>query len=74
MASSAGAVNPNLQGVIIILASLPLLYFWFVMLRDLFGRRDLLPAARTFWLVLLLFFNVFGAALYYLNEYRGRRR
>ena len=68
------SLNPTTQGLIIILVILPLLYFWYVMLRDMFGRRDLPPAARNFWMFLLLFFNIFGAALYYVSEYRGRRR
>jgi hypothetical protein len=68
------APSPTTQILIILLIVVPLLGFWFVMMRDMFGRNDLPPNARTFWLVLLLFFNVFGAALYYMNEYRGRRR
>ena len=68
------ATTPTTQALIVLLIIVPLLGFWFVVVRDMFGRNDLPPNARTFWIALLLFFNVFGAALYYLTEYRGRRR
>lgn len=66
-------VSSVAQIVAILLLITPLIAFWLWMLRDMLGNDRLLPQARNFWLIALLFGNVLGAAMNYGSEYRGHR-
>ncbi|MBN9387130.1 MAG: PLDc N-terminal domain-containing protein [Chloroflexi bacterium] len=46
--------------------------FWLWMAWDLGGNNQLSSKQKTYWILILLFFNVFGAIFYYANEYRKR--
>jgi hypothetical protein len=49
-----------------------LLAYWVWMGWDLNHNGTLAVAERQRWAIVLLFFNIFGAALYYREEYRRR--
>jgi hypothetical protein len=67
-------LNPVTQAVLIMIFVTPLVAFWLWMFRDMLENRHLVGNTRNFWLFALLFLNVFGAAMYYANEYLGRKR
>ncbi len=52
--------------------TLPLVGFWFWMFRDMTINEYLTSKEKTNWLLAFVFLNIFGAAYYYLVEYRNR--
>lgn len=52
------------------IAILPLVVFWFWMAWDLGGNKHLSDNEKLFWVLALIFMNVFGAIFYYFYEYR----
>jgi hypothetical protein len=63
-----GEVMPPL---LLLLLPILLIGFWVWMVREMFQNPYLTPPQRTFWMVVLLFGNVFGAAMYYWYVYRS---
>jgi hypothetical protein len=63
-----GGVMPSL---LLLLLLIPLIGFWVWMVRDMMQNPYLTASQRTFWMVVLLFGNVFGAAIYYWYVYRS---
>ncbi len=55
-----------------IVISIPILGFWFWMLSDLSNNDYISKQEKTNWFLILVLLNVFGAAWYYLVEYRNR--
>ncbi len=55
-----------------ILISIPILGFWFWMLSDLSNNEYISKQEKTNWFLIIVLLNVFGAAWYYLVEYRNR--
>jgi prolipoprotein diacylglyceryltransferase len=50
------------------------LAFWGWMLRDMINNNRLTDSEKNTWLVMFLLLNVIGAAIYYVNVYRGARQ
>jgi hypothetical protein len=57
-------------GLLIAVGILPCLAFWAWMFSDMTNNDRLLRESKTNWMFVFLLLNVFGAALYYLYEYR----
>jgi prolipoprotein diacylglyceryltransferase len=49
------------------------LAFWGWMFRDMINNNRLTDSEKNTWLLMFLLLNVIGAALYYVNVYRGGR-
>jgi hypothetical protein len=49
------------------------LAFWGWMFRDMINNNRLTDSEKNTWLLMFLLLNVFGAAIYYVNVYRGGR-
>jgi hypothetical protein len=47
------------------------LAFWGWMFRDMINNNRLMESEKKTWLLMFLLLNVFGAAIYYVNVYRG---
>ncbi len=62
----------NLLPLIPIIIIIPLLIFWARMFRDMLDNDTIVGDNRLIWTLILTFFNVFGAALYYTTQYRKR--
>ena len=58
--------------IIPLIAILPLLVFWLWMAWDLGGNDHLSGNEKFYWMLVLLFMNVFGAVFYYFYEYRKK--
>ena len=54
------------------LIGLPLIGFWFWMLRDLSNNQYISSSSKTTWFLAFVLLNIFGAAWYYFVEYRPR--
>jgi hypothetical protein len=52
--------------------SLPLIGFWLWMLLDLSNNKYLTRESKNTWFLYFILLNIFGAAWYYLVEYRPR--
>ena len=65
--------NPVMQGLLILLFTLPLLAFWAWMFTDMRNNRDLPDPVKSNWVTMFILLNIFGAALYFVNVYRERR-
>ncbi len=55
-----------------VLVVLPLLIFWFWMLKDLADNPYLPSGAKNTWFLAFVFLNVVAAFYYYMVEYRNR--
>jgi hypothetical protein len=51
---------------------LPMLAFYLWMFRDMAKNEYIPRESKSNWLLAFIFFNVFAAAVYYVNEYRNR--
>ncbi len=59
--------------IILLLIPIPLLAFWVWMYREMMRNEYLTPAAKNYWMMMFIFFNVLAAAYYYATEYRNTR-
>jgi hypothetical protein len=55
-----------------LIAIVPLMLFWISMFSDMSKNNTLSGNSRFTWILTFLVLNVFGALLYYFNEYRNR--
>lgn len=57
----------------IILLAIPIgfLAFWVWMYREMMRNEYLTPAAKNYWTMMFIFFNVLTAVYYYATEYRN---
>ncbi|HEY7339635.1 MAG TPA: hypothetical protein VH591_02035 [Ktedonobacterales bacterium] len=53
---------------------IPVILFWVWMFRDMLNNDNLSDTARSSWMVAFIFLNAFAAVVYYVYEYRSRRR
>jgi hypothetical protein len=58
--------------IIPLIAILPFIVFWLWMAWDLGGNDHLSGNEKFYWMLALLFMNVFGAVFYYFYEYKKR--
>jgi ATP/ADP translocase len=45
---------------------LPIIMLWVFALADLFRRKDSSPISRVIWLLVIIFFPIFGSLIYLL--------
>lgn len=72
MFAPQGTISP-VQAIPPLIFPVVCLAFWGWMFRDMLNNEATPPGIKETWTWLFVLLNVFAAALYYANVYRGRR-